>query len=186
MELFKKREVPFHIYKLIEMCKYVFIRENQIKGNKEYQSAVLYGKMRGEIKKLIYSKAFVKLLFPALISFVIIETAAPLVNYELNLTMHIVSRNLIPKALGRFTLCFTILFGKVPEDVCVILLEKYQAEQKVLSEEVEMLEAKINAVKQDENDVDEFIKRLKKYTDVQEPTYACFLGLCGAILHIKT
>ena len=69
------------------------------------------------------------------------------------------------------------VLGKIPEDVCVSLLEKYQAEQKSLSEEVEQLEAKLNAVKQDENDVDEFIKRLKKYTDVQELTREMCLEL---------
>lgn len=53
------------------------------------------------------------------------------------------------------------VLGKIPEDVCVNLLEKYQAEQKSLSEEVGQLESKLNAVKQGENDVDEFIKRLK-------------------------
>ena len=57
------------------------------------------------------------------------------------------------------------------------LLEKYQAEQKSLSEDVERLEAKLNAVKQDENDVEEFIKRLKKYTDVQELTREMCLEL---------
>ena len=69
------------------------------------------------------------------------------------------------------------VLGKIPEDVCVSLLEKYQAEQKQLSEEVEQLEAKVNAVKQDENDVEEFIKRLKKYTDVQELTREMCLEL---------
>lgn len=69
------------------------------------------------------------------------------------------------------------VLGKIPEDVCVSLLEKYKAEQKVLSEEVEQLETKLNAVKQDESDVDEFIKRLKKYTDVQELTREMCLEL---------
>ncbi len=62
------------------------------------------------------------------------------------------------------------VLGKIPEDVCVSLLEKYRAEQKTLSEEVEQLEARLNAVKQDESDVEEFIRRLKKYTEVQELT----------------
>ncbi len=69
------------------------------------------------------------------------------------------------------------VLGKISEDVCVSLLEKYQAEQKALSEEVTALEAKLNAIKQDENDVDEFIKRLKKYTDVQELTREMCLEL---------
>ncbi len=69
------------------------------------------------------------------------------------------------------------VLGKIPEEVCVSLLEKYQAEQKMLSEEVTTLEAKLNAVKQDESDIDEFIKRLKKYTDVQELTREMCLEL---------
>ena len=69
------------------------------------------------------------------------------------------------------------VLGKIPEDVCVSLLEKYQTEQKQLTEEVEQLEAKLNAVKQDENDVEEFIRRLKKYTDVQELTREMCLEL---------
>lgn len=69
------------------------------------------------------------------------------------------------------------VLGKIPEDVCVNLLEKYQAERKSLSEEVAQLETKLNAVKQDENDIDEFIKRLKKYTDVQELTREMCLEL---------
>ncbi|MCM1164794.1 MAG: DUF4368 domain-containing protein, partial [Lachnospiraceae bacterium] len=69
------------------------------------------------------------------------------------------------------------VLGKIPEEVCVGLLEKYRAEQKTLSEEVTTLEAKLNAVKQDESDVDEFIRRLKKYTDVQELTREMCLEL---------
>lgn len=69
------------------------------------------------------------------------------------------------------------VLGKIPEDVCVNLLEKYQTEQRELSEKVENLEARINSVKQDENDVDEFIKRLKKYTDVQKLTREMCLEL---------
>lgn len=69
------------------------------------------------------------------------------------------------------------VLGKIPEDVCVNLLEKYQAEQKTLSAEVEELEAKLSAVKQDEDDVEEFIRRLKRYTDVQELTREMALEL---------
>ncbi|MGN0603720.1 MAG: DUF4368 domain-containing protein, partial [Oscillospiraceae bacterium] len=69
------------------------------------------------------------------------------------------------------------VLGKIPEEVCVNLLEKYQSEQKALSVEVEELEAKLSAVKQDEEDVEEFIRRLKKYTDVQELTREMCLEL---------
>ena len=41
----------------------------------------------------------------------------------------------------------------------------------------EELEEKLNAVKQDEHDVEEFIRRLKKYTDVQELTREMCLEL---------
>ena len=64
------------------------------------------------------------------------------------------------------------VLGKIPEDVCVNLLEKYQAEQKALSDEVEQLERKFSSIEQDRNNVEEFISRLKKYTDVQELTRA--------------
>ena len=43
------------------------------------------------------------------------------------------------------------MLGKIPEDVCVNLLEKYQAEQKALSAKVEELETKLSAIKQDED-----------------------------------
>ena len=69
------------------------------------------------------------------------------------------------------------VLGKIPEEVCVNLLEKYQAEQKELSTEVEALEAKLSAVKKDENDIEDFIRRLKKYTDVQELTREMCLEL---------
>ncbi len=69
------------------------------------------------------------------------------------------------------------VLGKIPEDVCVNLLEKYRTEQRELSEKVENLETRLNSAKQDENDVDEFIRRLKKYTDVQELTREMCLEL---------
>lgn len=69
------------------------------------------------------------------------------------------------------------VLGKIPEDVCVNLLEKYQSEQKALSAQVEELEAKLSAEKQDEQDAEEFIRRLKKYTDVQELTREMCLEL---------
>lgn len=69
------------------------------------------------------------------------------------------------------------VLGKIPEEVCVKLLEKYQEEQKALSAETAELEAKMNAVKQDEDDVEEFIRRLKKYTDISELTREMCLEL---------
>ncbi|MGN0657245.1 MAG: recombinase family protein [Ruminiclostridium sp.] len=69
------------------------------------------------------------------------------------------------------------VLGKIPEAVCVNLLEKYQTEQRALSAEVKALEEKLSAVQKDEQDVEEFIRRLKKYTDVQELTREIALEL---------
>lgn len=69
------------------------------------------------------------------------------------------------------------VLGKIPEDVCVKLLKKYEAEQKTLAAEVAELEETLSAVKQDEDDVEEFIKRLRKYADVQELTREMCLEL---------
>lgn len=69
------------------------------------------------------------------------------------------------------------VLGKIPEAVCVNLLEKYQAEQKVLTADVEKLEEQLSALEKDEEDVEEFICRLKKYTDVQELTREMCLDL---------
>ncbi len=69
------------------------------------------------------------------------------------------------------------VLGKIPEAVCVNLLEKYQTEQRALSAEVKALEEKLSAVQKDGQDVEEFIRRLKKYTDVQELTREIALEL---------
>ncbi len=78
-------------------------------GNAELLFAM--GKTRGEIKALISLKSLAKLFFPALISFTVLGTAAPLVNYKLNLIMPYVSHDLIPKALGGFVVCFAVLYA---------------------------------------------------------------------------
>lgn len=69
------------------------------------------------------------------------------------------------------------VIGKIPEDVCVSLLEKYQSEQKALKDEVEQINTKLSAVKQDKQDVEEYIRRLKKYADVSELTREMALEL---------
>ena len=69
------------------------------------------------------------------------------------------------------------VIGKIPEDVCVKLLEKYQAEQKALADEVEQINKKLSTAKQDRQDVEEYITRLKKYADVPELTREMALEL---------
>lgn len=66
---------------------------------------------------------------------------------------------------------------KVPEEICVNLLGKYQTEKTALQAEVLMLEKKVADTAREENDVDEFIRRLKRYTDVSELTREMCLEL---------
>lgn len=68
------------------------------------------GKTRREIKALICLKSLAKLLFPALISFIVLGTAAPLVNYKINLITPYASNDIILKALGGFFICFAVLY----------------------------------------------------------------------------
>lgn len=69
------------------------------------------------------------------------------------------------------------VIGKIPESVCVELLEKYQTEQTALTSEVGQIESKLSAIKQDKQDVEEYINRLKKYADVPELTREMALEL---------
>lgn len=67
-----------------------------------------------------------------------------------------------------------MVLGKVPEDVCVKLIEKYQAENKTLQTEADAIQERLDAVNQD---VDEFIRRLKKYAGVEVLTREMLLEL---------
>lgn len=62
------------------------------------------------------------------------------------------------------------VMGKIPEHICVSFLEKYKAEQQELRAVIADLEERLSAEKQDREDVEEFIRRLKKYVDVQTLT----------------
>lgn len=53
--------------------------------------------------------------------------------------------------------------GKIPENVCVKLIEKYTAEQTGLKEKVTSLSQGLNEITQAKTDVDEFIRRLKTF-----------------------
>lgn len=57
-----------------------------------------------------------------------------------------------------------MVLGKIPEDVCVKLIEKCQAENKKLQTEFDAVQERLEALNRDEIDVDEFIHLLKKYT----------------------
>ena len=60
--------------------------------------------------------------------------------------------------------------GKIPEEVCISLLEKYQAEKNSAKSELTELECKAADTRREQADVDEFIRRLKSYINVPELT----------------
>lgn len=67
--------------------------------------------------------------------------------------------------------------GKIPEDICLKLLAKYTEEQTALKPEIDELENSLSVVSKNETDVDEFIRRLKRYTDIPELTRELCLEL---------
>lgn len=71
---------------------------------------------------------------------------------------------------------------KVPEDVCIDLLQKYTAEQKELAAVVADLEARQQESRKDEEDVEKFITRLKKYAGADELTREMCLELIEYIV----
>ena len=70
-----------------------------------------------------------------------------------------------------------MVLGKVPEDICVKLLGKYREESKTLQTEADAIQERLDAVNRDEQDVDEFIRRLKKYAGVETLTREMLLEL---------
>lgn len=69
------------------------------------------------------------------------------------------------------------LAGKIPEEICVTILEKYQSEKKNLLSEKNEIEVRAEAERKDENDVTEFIKRLKCYANAEKITREMCLDL---------
>lgn len=74
------------------------------------------------------------------------------------------------------------IIGKIPENVCINLLEKYQDEQKNLTERVAELKISLEQKSQDERDVDEFIRRIKRYSEVEELDRAMAIELIERIM----
>jgi hypothetical protein len=70
-----------------------------------------------------------------------------------------------------------MVLGKIPEEVCVKLIEKYQEENKALQTELDTVLERLKALNQDEHDVDEFIRRLKKYAGFEVLTREMLLDL---------
>ena len=57
---------------------------------------------------------------------------------------------------------------RIPEEVCIELLQKYQREKSSLQKQLEEMDDLEQRAKQATADVDEFIRRLKKYVDMTE------------------
>ncbi len=62
------------------------------------------------------------------------------------------------------------VIGRIPEEICVNLLSKYQEERQTLKAEVSEAEARIADAEKNRADVEEFIRRLKAYGDPTELT----------------
>lgn len=60
--------------------------------------------------------------------------------------------------------------GKMPEEVCFGFIEKYLAEQKTISVEIEELENKVKETEDDIQSADDFIRNIKKYLNAPELT----------------
>ena len=55
------------------------------------------------------------------------------------------------------------VLNKIPEDICISLLNNYQKEKEVLENEISQITERIEKIKQNTKNVDEFIERVKKY-----------------------
>ena len=71
--------------------------------------------------------------------------------------------------------------GEMPASICAKLLEKYEAEQNALSSQVQEIETRLAAMKQDERDVDEYISRLKKFKGAEVLTREMCLELIDSV-----
>lgn len=67
--------------------------------------------------------------------------------------------------------------GKIPEHICVDFLQQYETEQQELRKIINEIEERLATEKKDRDDVDEFIRRLKKYADCEELTREIALEL---------
>ena len=66
------------------------------------------GKNQSDLKKLICTQVLIKLFMPILMSFIILWTAIPFVNYKMNSILPV--HNHLIKAIGGFMVCFFVLY----------------------------------------------------------------------------
>ncbi len=60
--------------------------------------------------------------------------------------------------------------GKMPEEICIGFIEKYSAEQKTITEEIESIEKQLSETETTRNTADDFIRDIKKYLNAPELT----------------
>ncbi len=60
--------------------------------------------------------------------------------------------------------------GKIPEEICIGLIQEYSDEQKTLAAEIEELETKLNETEYKQQSADDFIQDIKKYLNAPELT----------------
>ena len=60
--------------------------------------------------------------------------------------------------------------GKMPEEICIGFIEKYSAEQKTITEEIEDIEKQLSETETTRNTADDFIRDIKKYLNAPELT----------------
>ncbi|MDE6846652.1 MAG: hypothetical protein K2J99_12935, partial [Lachnospiraceae bacterium] len=66
------------------------------------------GRNQSDLKRLICTQVLIKLFIPLLMSFIILWTATPFVNYKMNSILPI--HNHLFKAIGGFMVCFFVLY----------------------------------------------------------------------------
>lgn len=74
------------------------------------------------------------------------------------------------------------LEGKIPEDICLKLIEKYTAERQELSDAIKNLETTGNTFQQAKTDVGDFIGRIKKHLNEVSITRELCLELIDKIV----
>ncbi len=68
------------------------------------------GKNQLELKTLLYTQTIIRMFLPTLMSFVVLMTAVPFINYKLNLILPTFMCNLTIKAISGFMICFFALY----------------------------------------------------------------------------
>ena len=74
------------------------------------------------------------------------------------------------------------LLGKMPEELCMKFIDRYVTEQEVLRKEVVELENDLKESKDRQEDIEDFMSRIKKYLDVSVITREMMLELFDRII----